>query len=150
MANLTPWHTQQDEAAWPVNRFRSPIERLFDGFFQAPSDGAAAWLPPLDVIESEKDFVVRVELPGIDPKDVELTVKGNVLTLSGEKKARAEEKNSGYTRMECAYGAFQRDVTLPEGVDPDRVKAEGEHGVLEIRIPKPESAAAKRIQVSKK
>ena len=125
---------------------------LVEGFFGNPStetgDGSAAWLPALDVIEGEKEFTVRVELPGVDPKDLQITVQDNVLTLSGEKKFAREEKGKAYTRTECAYGAFQRTLTLPEGVDADKVSAEGANGVLEIRIPKPEAATPKRIPVA--
>lgn len=150
MANLIPWRMSKEEAAWPVGRFQDTFDRLFEGFFGPPENGSSLWVPPMDVVESEKDYCVRVELPGIDPKDVEISVEGNVLTLKGEKKQVHEEKGQGSTRSECVYGSFQRSLTLPEGVDADQVKAEGDHGVLEIRIPKPAAIAPRRIPVSKK
>ncbi len=141
MMNLIPWRATPDA-----------FDRLFEGFFGSPStrtgNGASAWLPPLDVIEGEKEFTVRAELPGIDPKDVQITVQNNLLTLSGEKKFARAEKGKAFTRSECAYGSFQRTLTLPEGVDADKVSAEGANGVLEIRIPKPEAATPKRIPVA--
>jgi HSP20 family protein len=144
MMNLIPWRAAKDLST-------DAFDRLFDGWFGPSTEtgnGSAAWLPALDVIEGEKDYTVRVELPGVDPKDVQITVQDHVLTLSGEKKFSREEKGKAYARSECAYGFFQRALSLPDGVKADQVTAEGAHGVLEIRIPKPEAATARRIPVA--
>ena len=101
----------------------------------------------VDVAESDKEVTVRAELPGIDPKDLEVTVAGNQLVLSGEKKESSETKEKGFYHSETRYGAFHRTVPLPEGVDTEHVDAQYAHGVLTLRLAKTPQAATKRIEV---
>ena len=97
--------------------------------------------------ESDKEVTVRAELPGIDPKDLEVTVAGNQLVLSGEKKESSETKEKGIYHSETRYGAFHRTVPLPEGVDTEHVDAQYANGVLTLRLAKTPQAATKRIEV---
>lgn len=141
--SLIPWKNRND-LAWP-------LERFFEGFLPRESEGhPTAWLPAMDIQETDKEYQLRVELPGVDPEKVELTVDGNMLTLRGEKKDLRESQDKGFQRTECVYGAFERSLLLPEGVDLQGVTAEGAQGVLQVRIPKVPAAAAKRIQVKSK
>ena len=161
---LMPWKKKDNavarggEGASAQGLFRSEMNRLVDLFFTNPwtvFDGdpflsASGWAPSFDVIDGEKEVTVRAEVPGVDPKEVQVTVSGNVLTISGEKKESHEEKGSQVYRSECSYGSFRRSVELPEGVDADKVSAEHANGILTVRLGKSKAAAAKRIPVSAK
>lgn len=159
---LMPWK-KKDHAAIrggegpsSLGLFRSEMNRLVDRFFDhswSPFDedgfpSVSKWAPSFDVLDGEKDVTVRAEIPGVDPKDVEVTVSGNLLTISGEKKDFREEKGKQVWRSECSYGSFRRSVELPEGVDADKVTAEHANGILTVRVGKSKAAAAKRIPVS--
>jgi HSP20 family protein len=127
-------------------RLRSGIDDLFEQFFRSPF-AAMPMGPRLDLAESENEVLVKAELPGVDPKEVEINVVGNVLTLRGEKSADREEKGNDYHFVERQYGTFSRSVPLPTGVDPDKVHAEFSNGVLTIRMPKHPDVKPKRIPV---
>lgn len=138
----------------PLARLRSEMDRLFERFFQEPWTAlteafapARAWMPLVDVLDSEKEVTVRAEVPGLGPQDVEVTLSGNTLVLRGEKKEEREERGQAYYRAERRYGAFQRAIPLPAGVDPDQVSAEYDKGILTVRIAKKEEAKPKRIEV---
>jgi HSP20 family protein len=106
------------------------------------------WAPAVDVLQRDGDLVVRAELPGVRPEDVNITLQDNVLTISGERREEQEEQRGGYYVRERRRGSFSRSMTLPEGVDEDRIRARYENGVLEVTI---EGAAAvrepRRIQI---
>jgi HSP20 family protein len=152
---LMPWKKKDSaiirggEGPTELGLFRSEMNRLMDRFFQNPwslfeEDAFPAfsgWAPSLDV-------TVRAEIPGVDPKDVEVTVSGNVLTVSGEKKDSRQEKGKHVWRSECSYGSFRRSVELPDGIDAAKVSAEHANGILTVKVAKSKAAAAKRIPVS--
>src|SRR5436305_11921344 len=128
-----------------LNTIQSEMNRLFNTFFDAPahsgngqSSTVRRWLPAMDLVETEDDFVLRVDLPGLSEKDVNIELEDSVLTVSGERKAEHEERKEGYYRVERASGNFSRSLTLPEGINPEAVQATFDRGVLEVRIPKPE------------
>ena len=102
----------------------------------------------MDLVETEDEFVLRADLPGLTEDDVKIELDDNVLTISGERKAEHEERKEGYYRVERASGSFSRSLTLPEGVDADAVKASFDHGVLEVRIPKPEQHKPRKVAIS--
>jgi HSP20 family protein len=102
----------------------------------------------MDLVETENEFVLRADLPGVDEKDVKIEIEDRVLTVSGERKAEHEERKHGYYRVERSSGSFTRTLTLPEGVDPSAIKASFEQGVLEVRIPKPEAKQPHRVFIS--
>jgi HSP20 family protein len=106
------------------------------------------WIPPMDLVETQDDFVLRADLPGLTEDDVKIELADNVLTVSGERKAEHEERGEGYYRVERASGAFSRSLTLPEGVKADAVKANFDRGVLEVRIPKPEERKPRKVSIT--
>jgi HSP20 family protein len=132
-----------------ISSIQNEVNRLFDTFFDAPRAGAGArrWLPAMDLVESDDHFVLRADLPGVAEGDVKVELEDNVLTVSGERKAEHEPRKEGYHRVERAYGAFSRSLTLPDGIDPDAIEATFERGVLEVRIPKPEQRKPRRVSI---
>ena len=106
-----------------------------------------AWAPPVDIFEQGNDVVLKAELPGVDPKDVDIRIENNVLTLKGERKLEDQIKQESYHRVERSYGSFTRAFTLPSTVDTGNVKANYKDGVLRITLPKREEAKPKQSQV---
>ncbi len=102
----------------------------------------------MDLVETEEDFVLRADLPGVSEDEVNIELDANVLTVSGERKSEHEERKEGYYRVERSSGSFSRSLTLPEGVDADRVTANFDRGVLEIRIPKPEVRKPRKVSIA--
>jgi HSP20 family protein len=138
-----------------LSTIQGEMNRLFNTFFDAPGQGgnggsstARRWIPAMDLVETESDLVLRADLPGLGEDDVNIELDDNVLTLSGERKAEHEERKEGYYRVERASGSFRRSLTLPEGVDPDAVRASFANGVLEVRVPKPEQRKPRRVAIS--
>ena len=134
---------------------QSEMNRLFNTFFEPGSgtNGSTAgvlrrWVPPMDLVEGENDFVLRADLPGLSEQDVNIELEENVLTISGERRTENEERKEGYYRLERSSGAFSRSITLPEGVDPEAVQASFDRGVLEIHIPKPEQRKPRKVTIS--
>jgi HSP20 family protein len=105
------------------------------------------WAPTVDIYDDDHEFVVKADLPGLEIKDIDLHIQENILTLKGERHMEKEVEKDRYHRIERSYGSFQRSFTLPNIVDPEKVKARFKDGVLEIRIPKLERAKPKQIQV---
>jgi HSP20 family protein len=132
-----------------LDGFQSDMNRLLDAFFggRQGNGHAQRWLPAMDLVESGDHLVLRADLPGLTEDDVSIEVKDNVLTISGERKTEDEEKREGYHRVERSFGSFARSLTLPEGVDADKVEASFDRGVLEVRIPKPEERKPQRVQI---
>jgi HSP20 family protein len=129
-----------------VNRFQRDIDRLFG----APSTTAAdsgAWLPPVDIHEEDNQFLLHVDLPGVDPKAVEITSEQGVLTVRGKRDETRREARDGYRRIERITGEFQRRFSLPETADVQNIKAKATNGVLEITIPKLAQVQPQRITV---
>ena len=158
---LIPWKNKQQESERgglaPMMTLRGEMERLFDAFLRDsfaglnwPTWGSDKWSPAIDVAENDKELTVRAELPGIDPKDLEVTVTGNQLVLSGEKKETSEHKEKDFFQSETRYGSFRRTVVLPEGIDAENVDAQYSNGVLTLRLRKTAPAAGKRIEVKAK
>lgn len=104
----------------------------------------AEWTPNVDIVEDEKEFLIKVDLPEMKREDVKVTVDENVLTISGERHHEKEEKNKRYHRIECEYGSFARSFTLPPGTIGDKVAAEFKDGVLRVHLPKDVKAAAQK------
>jgi HSP20 family protein len=111
--------------------------------------GQSYWAPPMEVFQRGNDMVVRADLPGISPDDVEIDVEDGVLTISGERRNTNEDQQEGFYRSERSYGAFSRSIALPEGVDEDKVNARYEHGVLDVTVPLPQQQhqRGRRVQI---
>jgi len=133
---------------------RRPARMLDDAFFRAwpfgqETDGTltANWVPAVDVFEDKDAVRIAVEVPGVNPDDIKISLEQNVLTISGEKQQVSEENTERVHRYERAYGSFTRSFTLPSSVDVDRIEAHTDNGVLAIMIPKAEKAKPRQIQV---
>ena len=134
-----------------LSSLQSEMNRLFNTVFDTPvpsGGGTRRWVPAMDLVETADAFVVRADLPGLKQDDVKLEVEDQVLTISGERRAEHEEREEGFYRLERAFGGFSRSLTLPKGVDAEAVSASFTDGVLEVRIPKPEQAKPRRIEIA--
>lgn len=144
---ITRWRPFRD-----VLSIQDEMNRLFDDFFGRPvtkqewTEGV--WAPSVDVSESKDDVIIKAEIPGMSKDDVKVSVRDNVLILSGEKKQEREEKDANYHRIERSYGSFSRSFALPTSVKPDKVKASYKDGVLKITLPKSEEVKPKEIPIS--
>jgi HSP20 family protein len=107
----------------------------------------AEWAPLVDIVEEEKEYLIKAELPEVKKEDVKVTVQDEVLTVTGERKFEKEEKGRKYHRIERAYGSFTRSFTLPEDADAEKVVAEFKDGVLKVHLPKSEKAKPKSVEV---
>lgn len=127
------------------------FERLFkEAFTPFVGEGELStrtWAPPVDIYETENDIVLKAELPGIDPKDVEVKVEDNTLYLKGERKFEKEVMNENYHRVERSYGCFARSFSLPNSISAEKVKAEYKDGLLTLTLPKREEAKPKTIKI---
>jgi HSP20 family protein len=152
---LIPWRNKGRDggALAPLSDLRHEIDRMFDAFTRDPwgslseFGGSKAWFPAIDVAENDREVIVRAEVPGIDPKELDITVTSDRLTLSGEKKETTERKDKDFYQSETRYGSFSRSVDLPSGVDTEHVTAEHTNGVVTIKLKKTAAAATKKIQV---
>jgi HSP20 family protein len=144
---LIPWR----RTSGLLEPFRHEMEDLFQRFFgplEADGNGAKpVWAPRVDVEETEKEIVVKADLPGVNPKDVDLNVDGGVLTIRGEKKEEKEEKKKEYHRVERFVGQFYREIPLPAGTDPSQITATSAQGVIAITVPKKPEAQPKKIAI---
>jgi HSP20 family protein len=136
-----------------LNTLQSEMNRLFNNLFDAPAPnggtaGVRRWLPAMDLVETEDNFVLRADLPGLSEEDVNIELEDNVLTISGERKSEHEDRKEGFYRVERASGSFSRSLTLPEGVNPESIKASFDRGVLEVSIPKPEERKPRKVAIS--
>ena len=132
---------------------RKELDRLWDRFFrETPSIGRFTdeWLPSVDISETKKNFIMKAELPGLDAKDVNVSLSGDLLTIKGEKKKEEEEKDEHHHYVERYSGSFQRSFQLPTSVKGDKVEAIFDKGVLKVTIPKIEEAEKKEIEIKVK
>ncbi|MFM8379761.1 MAG: Hsp20/alpha crystallin family protein [Planctomycetia bacterium] len=136
--------------------FRNEMNRLFEGFFSRPTAFTPGWfeavepgqwMPAIDLSETDTQIRVRAELPGIDPKDVDVSVSGDRLVIAGEKKSSTEESGEGWSHCESHYGSFSRAIPLPESVDPAKVTARYDKGVLMVELTKSPASTSRRVPV---
>jgi HSP20 family protein len=136
-----------------LNTIQSEMNRLFNTFFDQSgqsrgTDTPRPWIPAMDLVEAGDDYVLRADLPGLSDDDVSIQLEDNVLIISGERKRAHEQQPEGYYRLERAAGAFSRSLSLPDGVDPDGVRAHFDRGVLEVRIPKPAQKRPRKVSIA--
>ena len=164
--DLAPWTWGKKDVAVrreggdPFDALRRQMDRLFDefsdGFGLTPFGRGAleeswgGYTPRVDLTEDEKAYTVTAELPGMDEKDVEVTLSDNALTLRGEKKHESEEKGKNFYRMERSYGSFQRVVPIPAEVDDKKIEATFKKGVLTVNLPKTEAARKEEKKITVK
>lgn len=136
---------------------RSDLDRIVDRMLRSPwpedASGqpfAGTWLPSVDISETENEIVLRAEVPGINPDDIDITVSGDRLIISGEKSEEREEKEEHYYHCERRFGSFERSIELPSTADLEKVSADHANGVLTIHVPKHETAKPKRVQIASK
>lgn len=144
----------RDDAYDPFTAFRRDVDRMFDNFFSdfgVPTlrSGSVSITPTIDATETDNDVVITAELPGLDEKDFDVTLTGDLLTIKGEKKSEHEESNGGSYYRERRFGSFSRSLRLPFEVKDGNIDATYKKGVLTVRVPKPAEAQAevKRIEV---
>lgn len=146
---LVRWSPARD-----LMQIREEMNRLFNQFFGRGGDGEegiwvrGAWIPPVDIYETDEAFVLKAELPGFSKDDLQIELYDNQLTLRGERKHETDVKEEQYHRRERVYGRFERSFLLPMAVDADKIQAHFMNGVLELRLPKSEAAKPKRIAIT--
>ena len=159
--SLIPFRTKRPTGMEPTSLasladFRNEMNRLFEGFFSRPLPAMSwfdtvepgQWLPTVDMSENERQIHVRAELPGIDPKDVDVSVSEDRLVICGEKKSEAESSGEGWTHRESRSGSFTRAIPLPETVDPAKVTARYDKGVLTVELQKSPASTSRKIPVT--
>jgi len=129
-----------------VNRLHRHLDEALSA--QAGESDGAWWIPQVDVHEEPERFAVLVDVPGVEPKDIEITAEKGVLTIRGERHAHAQEESSAYRRLERRSGKFLRRFTLPDSANLDAISAKHTHGVLEVTIPKQAKLQPRRIEVA--
>lgn len=134
-------------ASRPFSMLQREIDRLFDDFGRSFDGARPLAFPKIDVGESDGEIEITAELPGLEQKDIDVSVSDNVLTVSGEKRTETERKDKTYSVTERTYGGFSRSVQLPAGVDAAQIKATVDKGVLKVVVPKPAEAKAAKIEV---
>jgi HSP20 family protein len=129
----------------------SDIRQVFDRFLQhdGPSNAATnQWAPRVDIKEEDQRFVIFVDVPGVDPAAIEVSMEKSILSIKGQRSVETTEQNGRFTRVERAHGSFHRRFNLPDSADADNIVANGKHGVLEIVIPKKAETAPRRIAIN--
>ena len=126
------------------------VNRLFSDVLERKSEESSltAWAPSVDIYETEHELVVKADLPEVDPKDLDIRVENNILTIRGERKFEKNVNEENYLRVERAYGSFARSFTLANTVNSEAIKADYQNGVLTLCIPKREEAKPKQIKVN--
>jgi HSP20 family protein len=147
--SLRTWNAAEEMERFLEDPFFSdwPFFRLV--WRKAPGNGMA-WAPAVEIYEKENNFVVKADLPGVKKEDVDVSVIGDTLTIKGERKASKEVKDEDYYRCETHYGSFSRSITLPAAVDPRKVEASYQDGILEIQVPKAKEAMPAKVEIKVK
>jgi HSP20 family protein len=133
-----------------VNRLHQSLDQFFNETLSSPeasSSPSVAWVPRVDIHEEKDRFVVLADVPGVDPKDIDITAENGVLTVRGERRSQNRETDNGYERVERVSGTFLRRFTLPEGANTESIKARQTNGVLEVTIPKTPALQPRRIAI---
>ena len=146
MADMIPWRSRE------LRRLREEMDTLFDRFFDVspfrrPFWREREWAPSVNVSETPTEVIVKAELPGIDDKDIDISLQGDLLNIKGERRQEKEEKEESFHRIECSYGAFSRTVRLTSEVDEKNVKATYNNGILRIALPKITKQPSRKIEI---
>lgn len=143
------WRPGKQETV--VESLKSEFNQLFERFWSGQMEPMqlGRWTPAIDVSETEDSVLVHVEVPGVEPTGVDITIEGDVLTIRGEKQELPRDAKQNFLRVERRYGTFVRSIRLPTAVTADRAEAHTHHGVLEIRMSKQESAKARKVSITR-
>lgn len=153
--NIIPWKSRRESNREPsreLSALRSEMDSLFDRFFRDPWGDSLLgrteeWMPSLDVVESESDLSLKVEVPGVDPKHLDISISGTLLTIQGEKSEESKKAEGDYYHSERRFGSFRRSIELPPTVDTESVQAEQKNGVLTITLKKTKQNGSRKIAV---
>jgi len=145
VTRYTPWASQ----AHLQEELKGVFDRFFNGTDTDQSNVVTSqWMPRVDIREEDKRFVIFADVPGVDPREIEIHMDKGILTLKGERQSEAGESGGQFTRVERSHGTFYRRFALPDSADADGITASGRHGVLEISIPKKPETTPRRIEIN--
>lgn len=147
MTRYTPWQQQQGSV------LQDEMKQVFDRFFgdtdtDSSSVVTSQWTPRVDIKEEAGRFVILADIPGVDPKDIDISMDKGILTIKGERRTEKTEETERFSRVERSHGLFHRRFALPDSANPENITASGRNGVLEISIPKRPETTPRRIQVN--
>jgi HSP20 family protein len=145
MRTLTRWEPFRGAAS-----LQEQVNRLFGDVLERTGEESSltAWAPSVDIYETEHELVIKADIPEVDPKDLDIRVENNILTIRGERKFEKKVNEDNYLRVERAYGSFSRSFSLANTVNPEAIQADYQNGVLTLNIPKREEAKPKQIKVN--
>lgn len=142
-------------SAFPVpNTLQHDIRQMFDRFLGDQGEGdqsnvvTSQWMPRVDIKEEEGRFVILADIPGVEPEDIEIHMDKGILSIKGQRSSESSTEGEHFTRVERSHGSFYRRFALPDSADPERISAEGKHGVLQISIPKKPESTPRRITIN--
>ncbi len=143
MTSYEPWNV--------LNNLNREVGRFLNSPGSGPDDGSSvatsAWTPAVDIKEDEGRFLITADVPGVDPKDIDVTMENGILTIRGERKLESDVKENGFRRVERMHGTFYRRFSLPDYADADNISASCKNGVLKVTVPKTEAVKPRRIEV---
>ncbi len=144
MFEIAPWRPFRE-----LGNLRREMDRLWEDFFGGKDmfPAETAWMPAVDISEDKEAITVKAEIPGMDPKDIDISLSGDMLVIKGEKKQERDKKDENYHRIETRYGAFSRALRLPVPVNADKIEATYEKGILKVVLPKKEEVKPKQIEI---
>lgn len=142
LVRYQPWNSME--------QFRREMEHMMHSRSSSEEGSSIAtsdWVPAVDIKETEKEFIIHADIPGVDPDDIDVHMEDGMLTIKGERESETKEEREGYKRIERQRGSFYRRFSLPDTANADKISAKSKHGVLEISIPKQDKAQARKIEV---
>lgn len=148
MAQLTPYHRRRDL----ISQLHDNFDRLlspfnFRGDLEWPEVTVSEWAPSIDVKEEDKQYLVHADVPGVKADHIEINMENGILTIKGERQSEKKEEKENYLRVERSSGSFLRQLSLPEPIDAEKIEAQCQNGVLEIKLPKKTESAGRKIKV---
>jgi HSP20 family protein len=146
LVNYEPWNLL-DRFHQQLNHLSYSDKLLVAGDNDYSNVLTSRWHPPVDINEEKDRYLIIADIPGVDPKDIEITMENGALTVKGERHSETEDSNENYKRVERISGTFYRRFSLPDTADGDHIEAKGNNGVLEVTIPKHEKAQPRKIEV---
>jgi HSP20 family protein len=141
LTKYDPFHELMDWTSG-IRSFQDAVNRML-----SEPRSQRPWTPAVDILETDNELIIKADLPDVDMKDIHVDIENGTLSLKGERKFESEDKNQGYHRIERSYGSFARYFSLPDTIEPDKVRADYKNGVLTVTLPKKEVARPRSIKV---